>query len=238
MAPGTYRSKYPAKTFVASVVALAALCWGGARMLRGQESNASSAATGDAQGAQQAQQPTIKSDVRIVLVDVVVTGAKGQPAGGLKKEDFHVSEDGAAQVVSFFEEHTGGKVTPVALPEMPADVFTNYPTVTTTDSVNVLLLDSLNTQAIDQSYVRPQMEKYLEAAIASPNGARLAIFTLGQRLQMIRGFTADASKALEAIEDPKSNTEAKFQPQMATPFRKGREAALCGQKASMAIEAC
>jgi hypothetical protein len=109
MAPGTYRSKYPAKTFVASVVALAALCWGGARMLRGQESNASSAATGDAQGAQQAQQPTIKSDVRIVLVDVVVTGAKGAPAGGLKKEDFQVSEDGKAQTVSFFDEHTDGK---------------------------------------------------------------------------------------------------------------------------------
>jgi hypothetical protein len=85
----------------------------------------------------------------------------------------------------------------------------------------------LNTLAIDQSYVRPQMEKYLETAIASPNGARLAIFTLGQRLQMIRGFTADASKSLEAIEDPKSHTEAKFQPQMATPFRKSREATLC-----------
>jgi VWFA-related protein len=240
VAPGTYRSKYSAKAFVASVVALAALCWGGARTLRGQESNASSAATGDAQAAGQAQQPTIKSDVRIVLVDVVVTGAKGAPAGGLKKEDFQVTEDGKAQTVSFFEEHTDGKVTPVKLPDMPPDVFTNYPTVKTTDSVNVLLLDSLNTQAIDQSYVRPQMEKYMEAAIASPNGARLAIFTLGQHLQMVRGFTADASKSLEAMEDPKSHTEAKFEPQMATPFRKSREAKMCAGelRAPVGIEAC
>src|ERR1700729_1175477 len=121
-------------------------------------------------------------------VVVVLTEPEGQPVSGLRKEDFQVSEDGKPQTVSFFEEHTDGKVTPVALPEMPPDVFTNYPTVKTTDSVNVLLLDSLNTQAIDQVSVRPEMEKYMEAAIASPNGARLAIFTLGQQLRMIRGF--------------------------------------------------
>ncbi|MBV8515461.1 MAG: VWA domain-containing protein, partial [Acidobacteria bacterium] len=201
---------------------------------RGQDANS----TGGGQQALQSQQPAIRSDVRMVLVDVVVTGVKGQPVGGLKKEDFQVSEDGKPQAVSFFEEHAGGRVTAVKLPEMPPDVFTNYPTVKTTDSVNVLLLDSLNTQAIDQSYVRPQMEKYLETAIASPNGARLAIFALGQRLEMIRGFTVDASKSLEAIEDPKSHTEARFDRQLATPFRKGREAALCTQKASIGIEAC
>ncbi len=172
-------------------------------------------------------------------MDVVVTGAKGQPAAGLKKEDFQVSEDGKAQEVSFFEEHTGGRVTPVVLPAMPPDVYTNYPTVKTTDSVNVLLLDSLNSQAIDQSYVRPQMEKYLEAAIASPNGARLAIFTLGQQLQMIRGFTADPSKSLAAMEDPKSHTEAKFEPQMASPARKGAEALGCAKiSAPIGQEAC
>jgi len=219
------------------VLALVCLSAGGAG-LRGQNANGVSATSGRGEAAQPGQQPAIKSDVRIVLVDVVVTGAKGETASGLKKEDFQISEDGKPQAVSFFEEHTDGKVTPVALPEMPADVFTNYPTVKTTDSVNVLLLDSLNTQAIDQSYVRPQMEKYMEAAIASPNGARLAIFTLGQRLQMIRGFTADASKSLEAIEDPRSHTEAKFERQMATPFHKGSEALLCGQKASAAIDAC
>ncbi|HUE42212.1 MAG TPA: VWA domain-containing protein [Candidatus Sulfotelmatobacter sp.] len=185
------------------------------------------------------QQPAIKSDVRIVLVDVVVTEAKGQPASGLKKEDFQISEDGKAQTVSFFEEHTDGKVTPVALPEMPPDVFTNYPTVKTTDSVNVLLLDSLNTQAIDQVYVRPQMEKYMEAAIAAPNGARLAIFTLGQQLRMIRGFTADSAKSLDAMEDPKSHTEAKFEPQLATPARKESEALGCAKiKSPAGKEAC
>jgi VWFA-related protein len=122
---------------------------------------------------------------------------------------------------------------------MPSDVSTNYPTVKTTDSVNVLLLDSLNTQAVDQVYVRPQMEKYMEAAMASPRGARLAIFTLGQQLRMIRGFTADSEKSLEAMEDPNSHTEAKFEPQMASPLRKDAELSACARIRSPAgQEAC
>jgi VWFA-related protein len=232
-----YRSNHQIKTLAMVGLALACVRWGGVRSLRGQDASGATAA-GGAQAVQQGQQPAIKSDVRIVLVDVVVTGPKGETASGLKKEDFQLSEDGKAQTVSFFEEHKDGKVTPVALPEMPPDVFTNYPTVRTTDSVNVLLLDSLNTQAIDQVYVRQQMEKYMEAAIASPHGARLAIFTLGQQLRMIRGFTADSAKSLEAIDDPNSHTEAKFEPQMATPLRKSAESTGCGAKSPVGLQAC
>lgn len=239
MALGNWRSKHHLKWVAASGIALGVV-WlaGGVIVLRGQDAAEAKGGSQSGQPEELGEQAAIKSDVRIVLVDVVVTGAKGQTAARLKKEDFQVSEDGKAQTVSFFEEHTDGKVTPVKLPEMPPDVFTNYPTVKTTDSVNVLLLDSLNTQAIDQTYVRPQMEKYMEAAIASPRGARLAIFTLGQQLRMIRGFTADSAKSLEAVEDPNSHTEAKFEPQMATPLRKDAEATGCGAKAPMGVQAC
>jgi len=220
------RSNYQSK-FEMFVVGVVGVCLCGVATVRGRAA------------ARDQQQPTIKSDVRIVLVDVVVTGAKGQPASGLKKEDFLLSEDGKAQTVSFFEEHTDGKVTPVALPVMPPDVFTNYPTVKTTDSVNVLLLDSLNTQAIDQVYVRQQMEKYMEAALASPHGARVAIFTLGQQLRMIQGFTADSGGLKDALLDPKSHTEAKYEPQMATPLRKDAEMTACAKIRSPAgQEAC
>jgi VWFA-related protein len=87
--------------------------------------------------------------------------------------------------------------------------------------------------------VRPQMEKYMEAAIAAPNGARLAIFTLGQELRMIRGFTEDSSKLLAPIGDPKSHTEAKYEPQLATPARKVSEAGGCAKiRAPIGKQAC
>jgi VWFA-related protein len=185
------------------------------------------------------QTAAIKSEVRLVLVDVVVTESGRRPAGGLRKEDFQVAEDGHPQTISFFEEHKDVTPKPVSLPSMPADVFTNYPTTATTDSVNVLLLDSLNTQARDQTYIRPQMEKYLQAAIAAPTGARLAIFTLGSRLRMVRGFTADSSASLAALSDPKSGTEPKFEPQIASPHREVSEAAVCaGIRSPVGLEAC
>jgi VWFA-related protein len=170
------------------------------------------------------QGATIKSEVRIVLVDVVVTSGNGRPVGGLRKEDFQVVEDGRPQTISFFEEHKGAAPTVISLPPMPPNVFTNYPTVKSTDSVNVLLLDSLNTQAPDQAYVRVQMTKYLQAAAVAPTGARLAIFTLGSRLRLVRGFTADSSGLLVALSDPKSGTDPKVMRELATPVQKGTDA--------------
>src|ERR1700730_10329567 len=181
--------------------------------------------------APQSQTPnsasTIKSEVPLVLVDVVITQGKGEPVVGLHREDFQVSEDGRPQTISFFEEHTGGAVSAVALPPTPPGVYTNYPTINTTDSINVLLLDSLNTQADDQTYVRPQMVNYLQAALAAPTGARVAIFTLGSKLRMVRGFTADSAGLLMALTDPKSGTEAKFGSQLASPSRKKSEQLAC-----------
>lgn len=182
--------------------------------------------------------PAIRSEVRIVLVDVVVTEANGKSVGGLHKEDFLVAEDGHPQTVSFFEEHKSAASKPVSLPPMPPDVFTNYPLIPTTDSVNVLLLDSLNTQAIDQTYVRPQVEKYLQAAMNAPTGARIAIFTLGSKLRMVRGFTDDSAKLQVALMDPKSGTAAKFENQLASHWRIVAENGLCGARAPIAVLAC
>jgi len=185
-----------------------------------------------------AQVPTIKTEARAVVVDVVVTQGK-EPVVGLHKEDFEVSEDGKAQTISFFEEHTAGTVSPVTLPLMPPGVYTNFPTIKTTDSINVLLLDSLNTQASDQSFVRLQMMKYFVAALAAPSGARIAIFTLGSKLRMVRGFTPDSAGSLAALTDPKSGFEVKFESQLASPSRKGTEQIACRDiKAPVAIAAC
>ena len=52
--------------------------------------------------AQAAPQPTFKSGVNLVEVDVVVTDKTGQPVRGLKREDFEVTEDGKAVTVEAF----------------------------------------------------------------------------------------------------------------------------------------
>jgi VWFA-related protein len=165
------------------------------------------------------QGTTIKSEVQLVVIDVVVTAGNGRPVGGLRKDDFQVSEDGLPQAISTFEEHKDAALARVSLPPMPPNVFTNYPTIKKTDSVNVFLLDALNTQNLDQAFVRAQMKSYLQEAAVSPNGARFAIFTLGSRLRMVRGFTDDSSALLAALSDPASGAQPRVMKELSTPAR-------------------
>ena len=145
--------------------------------------------------------PTFKAKVRLVLLDVVVTTNKGEPVTGLKKEDFEVLEDGKPQSVSTFEEHKGAPATQIKLPPMPPNVYTNFPIVQSADSVNVILLDALNTPLADQVYVHKQMIKYLKTI---PPSTRVAIFTLASRLRMLQGITTDSSLLLAAINNPRA----------------------------------
>src|SRR5215831_3937514 len=145
--------------------------------------------------------PTLKARVRLVVVDVVVSNNKGEPVPGLKKEDFEVSEDGKPQTVSVFEEHRGVRPTQIKLPPMPPGVYTNFPVTQTADSVNIILLDALNTPSSDQTYVHSQMLKYLRTI---PPRTRVAIFTLASRLIMLQGITTDSSLLLAALNSEKA----------------------------------
>jgi hypothetical protein len=60
--------------------------------------------------------PKVKSNVRLVLVDAVVTNSKGDAVTGLHAEDFEVLEDGKPQTISTFEEHHGAPPTQIKLP--------------------------------------------------------------------------------------------------------------------------
>ena len=141
-----------------------------------------------------------RSTTRAVAVDVVVD--KGDdPVSGLHQQDFQLLEDGKPQVIDFFEEHTGAtkRAAPV-LPKMPATVYTNLPSVPQDDTVNVLLLDALNTDVRDQVYVHNQIVDFLKKM---PPGMRAAIFTLGSKLRMVQGFTTDSAALHAALNDPK-----------------------------------
>ncbi|MDE3199971.1 MAG: VWA domain-containing protein [Acidobacteriota bacterium] len=155
--------------------------------------------------------PTFKTNARDVVVDVVVRKDKGS-LKGLKASDFQVFENGKPQKIDFFEEHTQRKLPPAALqplPKMPPGVYTNVPSAPAGDSVNVLLLDKLNTETADQVYVRKEMLRFL--AGMKP-GMRTAIFVLGSQLHFIQGFTTDSSVLLAALKDKNLDTLASKNP--------------------------
>jgi VWFA-related protein len=140
---------------------------------------------------------TLRETVRNVLVDVVVTDKSGHAVPGLKKEDFKVFEDGKPQSVSFFEDHSEGGAgssnsadAAAIVRPMPLNTFTNVPAIVPSDTVNLLLMDALNTQESDQVYVHKEMVKYLNSI---PPGIRMSIFLLSEKLRIIQGFTQDST---------------------------------------------
>ena len=98
------------------------------------------------------------------------------------------AEDGHPQTITSFEEHTGTEAAQAASSALPPNIFTNVPRVKPTDSVTILLLDTLNTQPKEQITVRAQLVKYLKGL---KPGNPVALFALETRLRLIHGFTTD-----------------------------------------------
>jgi VWFA-related protein len=148
----------------------------------------------------------LRTNADLVLVDVVVT-EHGNPLQGLDKNQFHVLEDGHEQAITSFDEHRPSTQTAPATASrapLPPHTFTNVPSYPETQTVNVLLLDGLNTLLPDQMRVRQQMLKYMGSI---KPGTPLAIFTLASRLRMIKGFTSDPADLMKALESHKANPQ-------------------------------
>lgn len=141
--------------------------------------------------------PALKTTTRAVVVDVVVTDKSGASIGGLQQRDFSVLEDGRNQAIDFFEEHTATNAPPATLPQLPPNVYSNQPSVATNEAVNVLLLDSLNTEEADQAYAHKQIVGFLGSL---QPGMRMAVYTLNTRLTLLQGFTSDSALLRAAIE--------------------------------------
>lgn len=143
---------------------------------------------------------TLKVNSRAVLVDVIVTDHNGNPVRGLTQDDFRVLEQGKAQAISYFEEHSGPSFAQheqkLELPSLPSNVFSNFSPLPTPPVVTVLLLDSLNTPMADQMYLKKSAQHYLKTL---KPGTRLGIFTMSMRLSFIQGFSDDPAVLATAM---------------------------------------
>jgi VWFA-related protein len=170
--------------------------------------------------------PTLRTNTRLVTVDVVVTES-GHAVPALSRDSFRILENGKEQETKNFDEHsfvaspasprTSGAVAPGGGAALPVHVFSNA--VAAAGPPNVLLLDALNTPVKDQQYLRRQMVAYLKDI---PAGTRIAIFSLGTRLRMVQGFTSDLAVLLAAMDARKAgvNNSVLLQQQsdLATPM--------------------
>lgn len=128
----------------------------------------------------------VKANTRLVIVDVVVTDSKGAPVSGLESTDFTVLENGRTQKISNFTfQHPEAAAS--APNPLPANVFTNVPSVKTS-SLNIILLDALNGQFTSRAHALDELIKYLGSR---PAIQPTAIYLLEQKLKLLHDFSTD-----------------------------------------------
>ncbi|WP_158821267.1 VWA domain-containing protein [Granulicella sp. S156] len=144
---------------------------------------------------------TLTATARAVVLDVVVTDAKGNPIKGLKRSDLVVQEDGAPQTLDSFEEHDAtvdaSAARQQALPKLPPNTFTNFTPVPNRGSNTVILLDALDSPLSAQMYLRQQVIDYMKTV---QPGTSIAVFQLDTEMHLIQGFSADPKVLLAAVE--------------------------------------
>jgi VWFA-related protein len=167
----------------------------------------------------------LKTVTRLVVVDVVVTDNKGSPIGDLTADNFTVLEDGKPQKIRVFNfQHPAAapaQATAVqASLKLPPNVFSNVPKYDVHNTLNVVLLDALNTKSTNQAYARDQMLKYLEKM---PTDQPIAVYGLTTKLRILQDFTTDPtvlrgllknlnSKSSPLLSDATGNGEAQIFP--------------------------
>lgn len=145
---------------------------------------------------------TLHTEVRRVIVDVMVQDYRGKPVKGLSADEFTVLEDKQPQKILSFDVYNFLSPSISRRPNeapLPPNVFVNIPSAPEHGPLYVMLYDLVNTEIEDQMRARGQILKFISSM---PDGTRFAIFINSDGLHLVQGFTSD-KKALYAALDPK-----------------------------------
>jgi VWFA-related protein len=178
------------------------------RLATGTSPIPANSAAANPTGSANAEAPalTIRTTTQVVALDVVVTDSKGHVVRGLQQGDFTVAEDGKPQTVRYFREFAGAQPAAPAQPPpketLPPNIFSNHSQPAESGAVTVVLLDLLNTPLADQALAQAELVRFLKS---KQKDSQFALCTLGNRLQMIQGFTPEGSVLLAAAKGKKGS---------------------------------
>jgi VWFA-related protein len=158
------------------------------------------AAPAPASGAQPTPGPngtyTITRTARLVILDMVVTDAKGNVVTDLKKDDFHVTEMNEPQAVLNFEP-AGAHVTPTS-----ADITSTQQLdqVAPRAPVNIILLDEFNTRFEDMAFARYSLKKFLERQPGKLDTPTMLIAVSLQQFSVLHDYTQNKDELVASLD--------------------------------------
>lgn len=139
---------------------------------------------------------TIQRTARLVVLDMVVTDAKGNVVDGLTRDDFHVEEAGEPQTILNFD--VAGTHTPD--PQLVINSTADLDRLTPRAPVNIILLDEFNTRFEDMAFARYSLKKYLEKQPEKLVTPTMLIAVDLQHFTVLRDYTQDKNEILSALD--------------------------------------
>ncbi len=144
----------------------------------------------------------IRSEVREVVVPVVVTNTRGRHVTGLKASDFQVFEDGKLEHIVAFRTDlmpSAGSTAPgvVDAGHAPAAPVAAAATADDPRQTYLILVDTLHSSFANVNRVRGALEKFFEEERSAES--QYALIALGRSATVIQDSTRDASTILAAL---------------------------------------
>src|SRR5579862_9474654 len=173
------------------------------------------------------QSPTIKVDVRQVLVPVVVTDKEGHYITGLKQADFKVFEDDVEQTITAFNVQSTGlplveaatappDSAPAATPAAPAPVPARR--------TYLIVIDTLHTAFLNFGHLRDALRTLFREEQAGDS--QYMLMAIARSPRIVQDTTRDPAAVLRAIEsgDFKKVLQGSQQSQLKNELDRFREA--------------
>jgi VWFA-related protein len=100
------------------------------------------------------------TNTRVVLTDVTVTDANGNPVHGLGQSAFHIFDNKKLQVIASFEEHSSADAATIQ-PTTRDGIYSNDYLLHLPPALNILLIDIANMDMAEQMYLNDELTKFL-----------------------------------------------------------------------------
>ena len=140
--------------------------------------------------------PTIRVYVTRVVLDVVVTDAKGNVVTGLTGNDFKVTDAGEPQTITNFDT----SAVHIAKPDVTINSTTDLDKFAPDAPVNIILLDEFNTLFEDMAFARYSLKKYLEKQPDKLTVPTMLLAVGIDKFEVLNDYTQNKQAILDALD--------------------------------------
>ncbi len=139
---------------------------------------------------------TIRTNARLVVLDMVVTDKQGNVVTDLTKDQFHVTEAGDPETILNFETAGAHTVEPAMTIDSTADLDRLAPRA----PVNIILLDEFNTRFEDMAFARYSLKQWLKKQPDKLDTPTMLLSVSLEKFEVVRDYTQNKQAILDALD--------------------------------------